>query len=111
MYRGRRGRRGGRGGSTRGRRRYGFFQCSRCNAHWESSHVYRKGGYDYYQQECKTCRIAVSPYKVEPIKCSMCGEENCICSDEDREERHNDSNRPHRSDLCERCKKGLKCGR
>ncbi|KAL3869529.1 hypothetical protein ACJMK2_042198 [Sinanodonta woodiana] len=106
MFRGGRGRRGGRGES---KRKYGFFRCTKCNANWESSHVYEKSPSEYYEQECKKCRISVSPYKVESIVCKMCGQEDCICTEEDRQKRHTDPNKPHRSDLCERCKKGLKC--
>ena len=61
----------------------------------------------YYEQECKRCDVSVQPYKAEPIVCSICGKENCEC-DEDVE-RHNDPNKPHRSDLCARCRAGLPC--
>ncbi|KAK3591162.1 hypothetical protein CHS0354_029011, partial [Potamilus streckersoni] len=63
----------------------------------------------YYQQECKSCRIAVSPYKVEPIICSRCEQQNCECTKEDRKKRNINPNKPHRSDLCEKCKNGSLC--
>ena len=92
-------------------RKYGFFRCTKCKAQWESAYVHCIEGTDndYYKQECKRCNIACSPYRVEELKCAVCGETKCVCSREDREGRHTDLNKPHRSDLCERCKSGRSC--
>ncbi|KAL3870064.1 hypothetical protein ACJMK2_042680 [Sinanodonta woodiana] len=87
------------------KRMYGFFRCTKCNADWESSHVYSKGN-EYYKQDCKRCLIAVGPYRVEPIICSVCGEQICTCT----ERRNIQPNRPHLSHLCEKCKNGHVCG-
>eukprot|EP00745_Piridium_sociabile_P023230 TRINITY_DN36213_c0_g1_i2.p1 TRINITY_DN36213_c0_g1~~TRINITY_DN36213_c0_g1_i2.p1 ORF type:complete len:105 (+),score=22.45 TRINITY_DN36213_c0_g1_i2:374-688(+) len=92
-------------------RRYGFFRCTNCRKTWESSHVYCTRGTDEpeYEQDCKACNTACLPYKVEKIRCSMCDEEDCVCTEEEKAERHNDPNKPHRSDLCHKCRSGLPC--
>nr|KAI8754011.1 zygote arrest protein 1-like [Biomphalaria glabrata] len=89
------------------RRMYGYFRCPDCRKQWESSHVYGKPGERgaAYGQECKDCRIMCMPYRLENIKCSQCGQTDCEC-----ERRHVDPNKNHRSDLCGKCKAGLKCG-
>lgn len=94
-------------------RRYGYFRCTKCNKLWESSLVYCRAGTDdpVYQQDCKACNTACFPCRVEKIVCSKCGRTECICTKEDLEDkkRHTDPNKPHRSDLCHRCRAGLKC--
>ncbi|OWF47377.1 Zygote arrest protein 1 [Mizuhopecten yessoensis] len=56
-------------------RRYGFFRCLSCKGEWQSSHVYCIKGTTtvYYKQDCKNCKTACNPYKVEDVKCPMCG--------------------------------------
>ncbi|VDI23796.1 zygote arrest protein 1 [Mytilus galloprovincialis] len=92
-------------------RRYGFFRCFDCGAQWESSNVYCVQGTDsaYYAQDCKKCNTACNPYRVERLKCSICDQINCTCSREERAQRHTDPNKPHRSDLCHKCKSGNPC--
>ncbi|WAR24376.1 ZAR1-like protein [Mya arenaria] len=72
---------------------YGFFKCSQCGQKWESA--------KYYGQECKKCKVMCQPYRVEETMCSLCGEvaRTCDCD----KTRHSDPNKPHRSDLCEKC--------
>nr|KAG5709385.1 hypothetical protein BaRGS_029234 [Batillaria attramentaria] len=82
-----------------GDRRYGYFRCTDCNKVWESSHVYCSKGTDtaLYEQDCKSCGTACFPYRVERIRCSVCGLEECRCSKEDRDKkRHINPNKPHR---------------
>ncbi|XP_041358895.1 zygote arrest protein 1-like [Gigantopelta aegis] len=92
---------------------YGFFRCSSCNKLWESSHAYcdKIGGVlkPMYKQDCKDCQVSCLPYKVERLTCSICDQQDCTCTREEKEERHTDLNKPHLSHLCERCKKGLSC--
>ncbi|GFO23365.1 zygote arrest protein 1-like [Plakobranchus ocellatus] len=96
------------------KRNYGFFRCSSCKKQWESSHVYGKFvNRKYvvqYGQECKECKVMCMPYHTEPIKCRVCGQESCHCRDEmDDDHRHVDDSKPHRSDLCGKCRAGLPC--
>ena len=57
--------------------------------------------------------IKCFPYRVENIICSFCDEDPCICTKEDKAEkkriRHVNPNKPHRSDLCHKCKAGRPC--
>lgn len=67
-----------------------------------------------YQQDCKNCGKACFPYCVQPLRCSRCGETDCVCSqdgdeDDNSQERHVDPNKPHRGDLCHRCRAGKRC--
>ncbi|XP_033636916.1 zygote arrest protein 1-like [Asterias rubens] len=91
-------------------RRYGFYTCPRCHRGWESSYAWCFKGTNNPSsgQQCQTCKIMVKPHKVERLKCSICGMSGSLC-DCDRGERHVDINKPHRSDLCERCKRGQRC--
>ncbi|XP_033736907.1 zygote arrest protein 1-like [Pecten maximus] len=128
MFRGRRQR--GRGRRPRLERKYGFFGCSSCKGHWESAQVYCVEGTKkvYFKQECKRCNMACNPYRVEDIECPRCGlpvadcKENGGCYDEDDvdeeeeeeddddyDERHVDAKKPHRADLCLKCRSGWKC--
>ncbi|BFZ16980.1 hypothetical protein BsWGS_20019 [Bradybaena similaris] len=103
------------GGATATRndlvRMYGYFTCPKCRQQWESANVYCQKGTDKaaYGQECKKCRVTCMPYRVEKILCLGCGERNCICKQ--KQERHIDPNKHHRSDLCAKCKAGLPCNR
>nr|KAG5709386.1 hypothetical protein BaRGS_029235 [Batillaria attramentaria] len=96
------------------RRRYGFFRCDDCGRHWESSHVYCDPETDKakYAQKCKHCGTASFPYCVEPIRCSQCLETECVCTEDDLEEkkkRHVDPNKPHMKELCHKCLAGDPC--
>ncbi|VDI54128.1 zygote arrest protein 1 [Mytilus galloprovincialis] len=93
-------------------RRYGFFRCTNCRAQWESAYVFCVSQWsdgEYYEQDCKKCNTACSPYKVEKLKCSKCGQSVCVCSRAEKAERHTDPNKPHRSDLCHKCQSGSPC--
>ncbi|KAH3775596.1 hypothetical protein DPMN_177002 [Dreissena polymorpha] len=87
---------------------YGFFECSKCKSRWESAKVTPKHIRDqYYGQQCKSCNIMCQPYRVEETKCSRCGmvARTCGCD----KTRHTDPRKPHRSDLCEKCRSGRPC--
>ncbi|XP_034463552.1 ZAR1-like protein [Hippoglossus hippoglossus] len=83
--------------------RYGFFHCKKCNIRWESAYVWCISGTRkvYYKQLCRKCQVGINPYKVEPIICKACGLTSCCC---DKKHRHVNMNRPHRQDLCCRCR-------
>uniref|UniRef100_A0A3P9KYB8 Zygote arrest 1-like n=1 Tax=Oryzias latipes TaxID=8090 RepID=A0A3P9KYB8_ORYLA len=79
--------------------RYGFFHCKKCNIRWESAYVWCISGTSkvYYKQLCRKCQEGFNPYRVESILCKTC----CIC---EKKQRHINMKRPHRQDLCCRCK-------
>ncbi|KAK3736963.1 hypothetical protein RRG08_067263 [Elysia crispata] len=93
------------------KRNYGYFRCSSCDKEWESSHVYGKFVDRKYKveygQECKDCKVMCMPYHTEPIKCRECGQQDCKCKNKKR--RHVDEGKPHRSDLCGKCRAGRPC--
>ncbi|OWF39100.1 Zygote arrest protein 1 [Mizuhopecten yessoensis] len=91
-----------------GKRHYGYFRCPKCNAKWESAQVYSVSAnqQEYYKQDCKNCRIACSPYKVEPLQCPNCGKPAKLCQ---CPKRHTDPSKGHRSDLCHKCQSGRPC--
>ncbi|ROL54258.1 Zygote arrest protein 1 [Anabarilius grahami] len=61
----------------------------------------------YFKQHCRKCQAGLNPYRVESIQCQVCCKTRCCC---ERKQRHIDLRRPHRQDLCGRCKgKGLSC--
>uniref|UniRef100_A0A8C1X0D9 Zygote arrest 1 n=1 Tax=Cyprinus carpio TaxID=7962 RepID=A0A8C1X0D9_CYPCA len=61
----------------------------------------------YFKQFCRTCQKSFNPYRVEDITCQTCKKSRCTCSVTSR---HVDPKRPHRQDLCGRCKgKRLSC--
>nr|KAG5709387.1 hypothetical protein BaRGS_029236 [Batillaria attramentaria] len=64
-----------------------------------------------YAQDCKHCGTASFPYHVEPIRCSQCLETDCVCTEDDLEEkkRHVDPNKPHMKELCHKCLAGDPC--
>ncbi|KAM6984643.1 protein ZAR1-like [Aplochiton taeniatus] len=89
--------------------RYGFFHCSKCNIRWESAYVWCISGTSkvYFKQLCRKCQVGFNPYRVETIQCRECAQTRCCC---ERKQRHIDMTRPHRQDLCGRCKgKRLSC--
>ncbi|KAM9789060.1 protein ZAR1-like [Neosynchiropus ocellatus] len=83
--------------------RYGFFHCKKCNIRWESAYVWCISGTSkvFYKQLCRKCQVGFNPYKVESIICKGCSQTCCSC---ERKQRHINMKRPHRQDLCCRCK-------
>ncbi|KAF7654970.1 hypothetical protein LDENG_00062670 [Lucifuga dentata] len=83
--------------------RYGFFHCKTCNIRWESAYVWCISGTNkvYYKQLCRKCQVGFNPYRVESILCKGCSQACCCC---EKKQRHINIKRPHRQDLCCRCK-------
>ncbi|XP_037604765.1 ZAR1-like protein [Sebastes umbrosus] len=83
--------------------RYGFFHCKKCNVRWESAYVWCISGTSkvYYKQLCRKCQVGFNPYRVESILCKGCSQTCCSC---EKKQRHINMKRPHRQDLCCRCK-------
>ncbi|CAK6969063.1 ZAR1-like protein [Scomber scombrus] len=83
--------------------RYGFFHCKKCNIRWESAYVWCISGTSkvYYKQLCRKCQVGFNPYRVESILCKGCSQTCCNC---EKKQRHINMRRPHRQDLCCRCK-------
>eukprot|EP00794_Sanderia_malayensis_P007606 gene7606-8446_t len=76
---------------------YGDFQCPQCKHKWSSGNSWADMG-----QQCSSCKINVYPYAQKKLQ------PNPYDSDDD-DERY-DSRKPHREDLCEKCKKiGRNC--
>uniref|UniRef100_A0A8C5PBW1 Zygote arrest 1 n=1 Tax=Leptobrachium leishanense TaxID=445787 RepID=A0A8C5PBW1_9ANUR len=89
--------------------KYGYYHCKDCNIRWESAYVWCVQGTSkvYFKQFCRTCQKTFNPYRVEDIMCQTCEQTRCICP---VKLRHVDPKRPHRQDLCGRCKgKRLSC--
>ncbi|GAA6088534.1 ZAR1-like protein isoform X1 [Tachysurus ichikawai] len=89
--------------------KYGYYHCSKCNIRWESAYVWCISGTCkvYFKQHCRKCQAGLNPYRVESIQCQVCAQTRCCC---ERKQRHVDIRRPHRQDLCGRCKgKRLSC--
>ncbi|XP_020331973.1 protein ZAR1-like [Oncorhynchus kisutch] len=89
--------------------KYGFFHCSQCNVRWESAYVWCISGTSkvYFKQLCRKCQNGFNPYRVESIQCKVCSQTRCCC---EQKERHIDMKRPHRQDLCGRCRgKRISC--
>ncbi|XP_069833713.1 zygote arrest protein 1 [Dendropsophus ebraccatus] len=89
--------------------KYGYYHCKDCNIRWESAYVWCVQGTNkvYFKQFCRTCQKSFNPYRVEDIMCQSCKQTRCICP---VKVRHVDPKRPHRQDLCGRCKgKRLSC--
>ncbi|XP_076024988.1 protein ZAR1-like [Genypterus blacodes] len=86
--------------------RYAFFHCKKCNIRWESAYVWCISGTSkvYYKQLCRKCQVGFNPYRVESILCKGCLQTCCCC---EKKQRHINMKRPHRQDLCCRCK-GMK---
>ncbi|XP_071362444.1 protein ZAR1-like isoform X2 [Trachinotus anak] len=78
--------------------RYGFFHCKKCNIRWESAYVWCISG---TSKLCRKCQVGFNPYRVEPILCKGCSQTCCSC---EKKQRHINMKRPHRQDLCCRCK-------
>ncbi|NWR71664.1 ZAR1L protein, partial [Centropus unirufus] len=89
--------------------KYGYFHCKDCKTRWESAYVWCISGSDkvYFKQLCRRCQKAFNPYRVEAIQCPTCSRTRCSCP---QKKRHIDLKRPHRQELCGRCKdKKLSC--
>ncbi|KAL7872008.1 hypothetical protein SRHO_G00069910 [Serrasalmus rhombeus] len=89
--------------------KYGYYHCKDCNLRWESAYVWCVQGTNkvYFKQFCRTCQKSFNPYRVEDITCQSCKKARCTCPGTAR---HVDPKRPHRQDLCGRCKgKRLSC--
>uniref|UniRef100_A0A8C6YKA8 Zygote arrest 1 n=1 Tax=Naja naja TaxID=35670 RepID=A0A8C6YKA8_NAJNA len=89
--------------------KYGYYHCKDCNIRWESAYVWCVQGTNkvYFRQFCRTCQKSYNPYRVEDITCQSCKQTRCSCT---VKLRHVDPKRPHRQDLCGRCKgKRLSC--
>ncbi|XP_019596558.2 zygote arrest protein 1 [Rhinolophus sinicus] len=89
--------------------KYGYYHCKECNIRWESAYVWCVQGTNkvYFKQFCRTCQKSYNPYRVEDITCQSCKQTRCSCSEKLR---HVNPKRPHRQDLCGRCKgKRLSC--
>ncbi|XP_053556843.1 zygote arrest protein 1 [Bombina bombina] len=89
--------------------KYGYYHCKDCNIRWESAYVWcvQATNKVYFKQFCRTCQKSFNPYRVEDIMCQNCKQTRCICP---VKLRHVDPKRPHRQDLCGRCKgKRLSC--
>ncbi|KAM4629315.1 zygote arrest protein 1 [Polymixia lowei] len=89
--------------------KYGYYHCRECNLRWESAYVWCVQGTNkvYFKQFCRKCQKDFNPYRVEDITCHTCNKARCSCAVTPR---HVDPQRPHRQDLCGRCKgKRLSC--
>ncbi|XP_009863373.1 PREDICTED: ZAR1-like protein [Apaloderma vittatum] len=89
--------------------KYGYFHCKNCKTRWESAYVWCISGSNkvYFKQLCRKCQKGFNPYRVEAIQCQTCSKTRCSCP---QKKRHIDLKRPHRQELCGRCKdKRLSC--
>ncbi|XP_068936619.1 protein ZAR1-like [Petaurus breviceps papuanus] len=89
--------------------KYGYFHCKDCKTRWESAYVWCISGSNkvYFKQLCRKCQKSFNPYRVEGIQCQTCSKSHCSCP---QKKRHIDLKRPHRQELCGRCKdKRLSC--
>ncbi|XP_040835828.1 ZAR1-like protein [Ochotona curzoniae] len=90
--------------------KYGYFHCKDCKTRWESAYVWCIAGTNkvYFKQLCCKCQKSFNPYRVEAIQCQTCSKSRCSCP---QKKRHADLTRPHRQELCGRCKdKKFSCG-
>ncbi|KAM5288443.1 protein ZAR1-like [Ctenodactylus gundi] len=90
--------------------KYGYFHCKDCKTRWESAYVWCISGTNkvYFKQNCCKCEKSFNPYRVEAIQCQTCSKSRCSCP---QKKRHIDLRRPHRQELCGRCKdKKFSCG-
>ncbi|XP_067841498.1 zygote arrest protein 1.S-like [Heptranchias perlo] len=89
--------------------KYGYYHCKDCNIRWESAYVWCISGTNkvYFKQFCRKCDKGYNPYRVEAILCQTCFKTRCTCT---QKKRHIDPKRPHRQELCGRCRgKRLSC--
>ncbi|EPQ07397.1 ZAR1-like protein [Myotis brandtii] len=73
------------------------------------AHPLRKPNFQvYFKQLCCKCHKSFNPYRVEAIQCQTCLKSRCSCP---LKKRNIDLRRPHRQELCGRCKdKRFSCG-
>ncbi|XP_028353721.1 protein ZAR1-like isoform X3 [Physeter macrocephalus] len=78
-------------------------------AQGDASEPLRKPNFQvYFKQLCCKCQKSFNPYRVEAIQCQTCSKSRCSCL---QKKRHIDLRRPHRQELCGRCKdKRFSCG-
>ncbi|KAM7116283.1 protein ZAR1-like [Molossus nigricans] len=91
-------------------RKYAYFHCKDCKTRWESAYVWCISGTSkvYFKQLCCKCHKSFNPYRVEAIQCQTCLKSRCS---HPLKKRHIDLRRPHRQELCGRCKdKTFSCG-
>ncbi|XP_005865698.1 PREDICTED: ZAR1-like protein [Myotis brandtii] len=91
-------------------RKYAYFHCKDCKTRWESAYVWCISGTSkvYFKQLCCKCHKSFNPYRVEAIQCQTCLKSRCSCP---LKKRNIDLRRPHRQELCGRCKdKRFSCG-
>ncbi|XP_053312036.1 ZAR1-like protein [Spea bombifrons] len=83
--------------------KYGYFHCKDCKTRWESAYVWCISGSNkvYFKQLCRKCQKGFNPYRVEAIQCQVCAKTRCSCP---QKKRHIDLKRPHRQELCGRCR-------
>ncbi|XP_020383613.1 zygote arrest protein 1 isoform X1 [Rhincodon typus] len=89
--------------------KYGYYHCKDCNIRWESAYVWCISGTNkvYFKQFCRKCDKGYNPYRVEAILCQTCFKTRCTCA---QKKRHIDPKRPHRQELCGRCRgKRISC--
>ncbi|XP_043548715.1 zygote arrest protein 1-like [Chiloscyllium plagiosum] len=89
--------------------KYGYYHCKDCNIRWESAYVWCISGTNkvYFKQFCRKCDKGYNPYRVEAILCQTCFKTRCTCT---QKKRHIDPKRPHRQELCGRCRgKRISC--
>ncbi|NWI66100.1 ZAR1L protein, partial [Todus mexicanus] len=91
--------------------KYGYFHCKDCKTRWESAYVWCISGsnkvVNLSRFLCRKCQKGFNPYRVEAIQCQICSKTRCSCP---QKKRHIDVKRPHRQELCGRCKgKRLSC--
>lgn len=89
-------------------KQYAHFECP-CRAHWQSASSWHCADGDSklsWPQDCKKCGTSVFPYLQEDLRCAQCQQSaaGCRCKKERSKTRVLDANRPHRQDLCGRCR-------
>uniref|UniRef100_A0A2K6SPC0 3CxxC-type domain-containing protein n=1 Tax=Saimiri boliviensis boliviensis TaxID=39432 RepID=A0A2K6SPC0_SAIBB len=90
--------------------KYGYFHYKDCKTRWESAYVWCISGTNkvYFKQLCCKCQKGFNPYRIEAIQYQTCSKSHCSCP---QKKRHIDLRRPHRQELCGRCKdKRFSCG-
>ncbi|XP_078712400.1 zygote arrest protein 1-like [Lampetra fluviatilis] len=94
--------------------KYGYFHCRECGTRWESAFTWCVSGTFkvYFKQLCRKCQKSFNPYRVEDIVCSRCSRPVCVCSSVQGRSFPRAPRRPHRQDLCSRCRgRPLSCVR
>ena len=71
------------------KRMFGHFRCETCNRSWASGYAFEGWG-----QECQVCGANILPHNLRPLR---------------RRRNPFEQQKPHKAELCERCKKGFPC--